>query len=152
MDNDSNDRTDLEPLPCAECAQLVILNDDTRIGISRIDGGPAPLCSPACEAENVRRILEAPRCRCGAAADLQTSLMLVLGEIVGCPACAWSGSQPAGAGDLHYLGVVGGALCGASFFAGAAVTMTTDRSAVGCASCAQLLDQVGPALTVGGVS
>jgi hypothetical protein len=168
MDNDTQDPSNLETLPCAECGQLVATTDDTRIGISRLDGAPAPLCSPTCAADNARRLLEALRCRCGAEVDIDQELLTRRGEVLGCEACRWSGTLPKGgcvgcghlaggvvgcfcsvagcdcpasATDLHYLSSVGGALCGTtSRRTGRAVTTTPDRGAVGCLVCVGLLE------------
>lgn len=176
MDHDRQDGQ-LEALPCGECAELVVMTDDTRIGVSRIDGGPAPLCSPACQASNTRRLLEVTRCRCGAVVDLDQELLTRRGEVLGCQACRWSGSAvkvgcvgcghvggivgcfcgvqgcdcPASADDLHYLSTCGGALCGTrSRTAGRAITTTTNRAAVGCLVCVGLLE-LAPQIVRAGV-
>jgi hypothetical protein len=160
MDTNDHDHQTLEPQPCAECGQLVALQDETRIGVSRIDGTPAPLCSPACVSANTRRILdEAKRCRCGALVDLATELLIRAGEVLGCQACRWSGS-PLTEGDApdhdsHYLSSLGAPLCRTtSKREGRAITLTTNRERVGCLVCVQLMgaSPLGTSGAVGGVS
>jgi hypothetical protein len=181
MGNDTQDpATNLEPVACGECGQLVgVIDDDTRIGISRLDGTPAPLCSPACAAAHPRRGLEAaPRCRCGADVDLDQELLTRAGEVLGCQACRWSGRPakagcagcghvggvvacfcsvagcdcPAPANDLHYLSGAGAALCGTtSRRAGRPITTTKDRGAVGCLVCVGLLE-LAPVLVGAGIA
>lgn len=178
MDNDSNGRTNLEPLPCGECGQLVAeVGDDTRIGISRIDGTPAALCSEDCARDNARRVLEAPtRCRCGAVVDLDQELLTRRGQVLGCEACRWSGSPlrypcaachhigpilgcfcavagcecPADSRDLHYLAESGGSLCGSPVAReGRTITTTTNRDHVGCLVCIGLIDLAPMILDIG---
>ena len=130
---------DLSPLDlkafCGECGREFEITDDTPFGVSRDEKTPAALCSPACVAANVNRILQ-PRCSCGAAVVAGDSLSTA-GLVVGCPACNYTGAAPVVFRHYWCHGSPA-ALCG-PLDPTKPLALTTSLAAVDCAACLSIM-------------